>query len=311
MKAICYHRYGSPDVLALEDVEKPAIDDDGVLVRVAASSVNALDWHYLRGTPYIARVSFGLRRPKKHIPGVDVAGRVEAVGRNVTGLRPGDEVFGAADGAFAEFVAGRERDFAPKPANVTLEQAAAVPIAAITALQALRDRGQVRPGERVLIYGAGGGVGTFAVQIAKALGAHVVAVTRTEHMDMVRSIGADEVVDYTREDFSRGEARYDLICGVGGNRSVSDYLRALTADGTFVFVGADNPLTALLQTKFHRRTLSFLAVRKKDDLLVLKDFIEAGKIVPVVDRTFPLDQAAEAIRYVEAGKVRGKVVVTV
>ena len=321
MKAICYHRYGSPDVLQLENVDKPVIDDDGVLVRVHAASVNALDWHYLRGLPYIARMSFGLRKPKSHILGADLAGHVEEVGRNVTGLKPGDEVFGGAGGTFAEYVSGRERHFAPKPANLTFEQAAAVPIAATTALQALRDKGQLRPGQKVLINGAGGGVGSFAVQIAKAFGAKVVAVSGTENVEMVRSIGADRVIDHTQEDFTRDGQRYDLICDIGGNRSLSDCRRALTPEGRLVLVGAGSgrwvgpflrPVAGALRSRFiSQRMLPFLAQQTRDDLLVLKELIEAGRIVPVIDRAFPLPEAANAIRYLEAGHVRGKVVVTV
>jgi len=321
MKAICYHRYGSPDVLQLENVDKPVIDDDGVLVRVHAASVNALDWHYLRGLPYIARMSFGLRKPKSHILGADLAGHVEEVGRNVTGLKPGDEVFGGGRGTFAEYVSGREHHFAPKPANLTFEQAAAVPIAATTALQALRDKGQLRPGQKVLINGAGGGVGSFAVQIAKAFGAEVVAVSGTENVEMVRSIGADRVIDHTQEDFTRDGQRYDLICDIGGNRSLSDCRRALTPEGRLVLVGAGSgrwvgpflrPVAGALRSRFiSQRMLPFLAQQTRDDLLVLKELIEAGKIVPVIDRAFPLPEAANAIRYLEAGHVRGKVVVTV
>jgi NADPH:quinone reductase-like Zn-dependent oxidoreductase len=311
MKAIRYHRYGSPDVLALEEIDRPVIDDDGVLVRVAASSVNALDWHYMRGTPRIARVTFGLRTPKRQIPGVDVAGWVEAVGRNVTSLRPGDEVFGAADGAFAEYVKGCEDDFVPKPAGLTLEESAAIPIAAMTALQALRDKAQLQAGQSVLINGAGGGVGSFAVQIARAFGAQVVAATSTPNVDLVRSIGADRVIDYTTEDFSRGSERYDVILNCGGNRPLVEFRRALAPGGILVIVGADNPLTYAFFSRFHKRMLMFVTRRNKADLLALKAFAEAGKLKPVVDRTFPLEQAAEAIRHVESGQVRGKVVVTV
>jgi NADPH:quinone reductase-like Zn-dependent oxidoreductase len=311
MKAIWQDRYGSPDALQLKDIPRPVIDDDGVLVRVVAASVNALDWHIMRGEPLLGRAVMGLRKPKERVRGVDVSGCVEAVGKNVTSLRPGDEVFGATDGAFAEYAAGSESTFVRKPSNITFEQAAAVPIAALTALQGLRDAGQVKPGQRVLINGAGGGVGTFAVQIAGALGAHVIGVTCMQNMELVRSIGADQVIDYTKEDFTRSGQRYDLICTIGGHPRLSDFRRAMTPEATVVIVGADNPLSTVFSSRFHRRMGSFLARRNKDDLLVLKELIEAGKVMPVIDRSFPLAQAADAIRYLETGRARGKVVITV
>src|SRR3989441_5135122 len=227
MKAIVQTGYGSPDVFQLREIEMPVIDDDGVLVRVQAASVNALDWHLMRGIPSIIRLTTGLRRPKSPVPGVDVAGTVESVGRNVTRFRPGDEVFGMRSGAFAEYVAGKERNFVPKPVGLSFEQAAAVPVAGETAMQGLRDRGKIRPGQRVLVNGASGGVGTFAVQIAKSYGAEVTGVCSTRNLDMVRKIGADHVIDYTQEDFSKNGERYDLICDAVGNHSVSDYKRAL------------------------------------------------------------------------------------
>jgi NADPH:quinone reductase-like Zn-dependent oxidoreductase len=320
MKAITSHTYGSPDLLTLVDIDTPMVADDSVLVRVRAASVNALDWHLMRGEPYIARLTDGFRRPRQTVPGVDLAGQVEAVGRNVTAFRPGDDVFGARAGAFAEFVCGRERNFVPKPVGLTFEQAAAVPTAAITALQGLRDKGQVQAGQKVLINGAGGGVGTFAVQIARSFGADVTGVTSTASVDLVRSIGAHRVIDYTREDFTRSGQRYDLILDIGGNRSMSDCRRVLVPDGTLVVVGGPagrwfgplaRPLEALVLSRFvSQRMLPFLAHQSKEDLVVLKELIEAGKVSPVIDRCYPLVEAPEAIRYVEDGHARGKVVIT-
>lgn len=326
MRAIVYHRYGSPDVLTLEEVDKPTVNDDEVLVRVHAASVNPYDWHFMRGLPYIVRTVAGLRRPKSNRLGVDMAGHVEAVGRSVTQLKPGDEVFGFRGGAFAEYVCGKERNFVPKPVGLTLEQAAAVPIAAQTALQALRDKGQIRSGQKVLINGAAGGVGTFAVQIAKAFGAEVTGVCSTRNVDMVRSIGADHVVDYTREDFTRSGQRYDLILDVAASRSLSACRRVLGPNGILVLVGAAGgpdrqgrwvePLAGLLEVLLLSRFVSqklvpFLAKNSKEDLVVLKELIEAGKVTPVIDRTYPLSETPEAIRYLEDGHARGKVVITV
>jgi len=321
MKAIVRHKYGSPDDLRLEDIDKPVLEDDRVLVRVHAASVNALDWHVLRGLPYLVRMSEGLRKPKRRSMGVDVAGHVEAVGKNVTQFQPGDAVFGVRDGAFAEYVCAKENKVVLKPANVTFEQAAAVPVAGCTALQALRDKGQVQPGQRVLVNGAGGGVGTFAVQLAKAFGAEVTATTSTSNVDMVRSIGADSVIDYTREDFTRGGPRFDLILDMGGTRSLLACRRALTPVGTYVMVGGpsgrwirpmDRALGAVVLSRFVRqRLLFFIADVKKDDLIVLKELMEAGKVTPVIDRTYPLSETPAAIRYLEEGHARGKVVITV
>jgi NADPH:quinone reductase-like Zn-dependent oxidoreductase len=320
MKAIINREYGSPDDLKLQEVEKPVINGDGVLVRVRAASVNPLDLT-LRGRPYLVRLMTGLRRPKQSVPGVDVAGQVEAVGENVTQFRPGDEVFGTRGGAFAEFVCGGEKNFAPKPEGLTFEQAAAIPVAGCTALQALRDRGQLQPGQRVLINGASGGVGTFAVQIVKAFGAHVTGVCSTRNVDLVRSIGADQVVDYTREDFTQVEQQYDLIVDVVGNRSLSHLRSALTTKGTLVLVGAKSGqllgllarvLRALVLSRFvGQRMLFFLAKIKKEDLVFLKELIETGKVTPVIDRTYPLSEVPEAIRYLEAGHARAKVVIAV
>jgi len=321
MKAIIRHKYGSPDVLEFEDVDKPVLEDDRVLVRVHAASVNALDWHLLRGLPYVGRMVLGLRKPKESAMGVDVAGHVEAVGKNVTQFQPGDEVFGVRDGAFAEYVCAKENKLVLKPANLTFEQAAAVPVAGCTALQALRDKGQIQPGQRVLIYGAGGGVGTFAVQLAKAFEADVTAATSTGNIDMVRSIGADRVIDYTREDFTKDGQRYDLIIDMGGTRSLFACRRALTRVGTYVMVGGrsgrwirplDRVLGAAVVSRFVRqRLLFFIAKLPKDDLIVLKELMEAGKVTPVIDRTYPLSETREAIRYLEEGHARGKVVITV
>jgi NADPH:quinone reductase-like Zn-dependent oxidoreductase len=318
MKAFVRDRYGSADVLALRDVEMPDLRDDGVLVRVRATSVNAWDWHMLRGVPYMARLSEGLRRPKTPVLGLDVAGVVEAVGANVTDLEPGDEVFGSRTGAFAEYVSGR--NLVRKPVGATFEQAAAVPTAGQTALQGVRDKGRVGPGQRVLIIGAGGGVGTFAVQVAKALGADVTAVTRTRSLDVVASTGADHVVDYTREDFARSGRRYDVILDIGGNRSLADLRRALTPDGTLVLVGPGRgqwigPVKRLVGAAVsdrlgRHRVLPFLATPGREDLLVLQALMDEGQVRPVVDRTYRFEEIPEAIRYVEAGHVTGKVVIT-
>jgi NADPH:quinone reductase-like Zn-dependent oxidoreductase len=319
MKAIVRDRYGSPAVMKLEEVDRPEVADDAVLVRVRATSVNAYDWHMLRGKPYLARLGEGLRGPKTAVLGIDVAGTVEAVGADVTHVKPGNDVFGVRSGAFAEYVAGR--NMVPMPKGLTFEQAAAVPVAGQTALQGLRDKGGIQAGQRVLINGAGGGVGTFAVQIAKAFGADVTAVTSTQNVDMVRSIGADRVVDYSRDDFTRGGQRYDLIFDCGGNRSMSRMRRALTPKGTIVLV-APAPgqwagpivrvLGAIVTSRFSsKRVRPFLSQVSKDSLLVLKELIEAGGVTPVIDRTYPFEQIPEAIRYVEDGHARGKVVITV
>jgi len=319
MKAIVRDRYGSPAVMKLEEVDRPEVADDAVLVRVRATSVNAYDWHMLRGKPYLARLGEGLRGPKTAVLGIDVAGTVEAVGADVTHVKPGNDVFGVRSGAFAEYVAGR--NMVPMPKGLTFEQAAAVPVAGQTALQGLRDKGGIQAGQRVLINGAGGGVGTFAVQIAKAFGADVTAVTSTQNVDMVRSIGADRVVDYSRDDFTRSGQRYDLIFDCGGNRSMSRMRRALTPKGTIVLV-APAPgqwagpivrvLGAIVTSRFSsKRVRPFLSQVSKDNLLVLKELIEAGGVTPVIDRTYPFEQIPEAIRYVEDGHARGKVVITV
>jgi NADPH:quinone reductase-like Zn-dependent oxidoreductase len=323
MKAIVRERYGSAEVLELKDVDKPVVDDDSMLVRVRAASINAYDWHMMRGSPYLVRMVAGLRKPKSSAMGIDVAGQVEAVGKNVTQFRPGDEVFGARTGSLAEYVRGTDKSFlVPKPAGLTFEQAAAVNMAGTAALQALRDKGQIKPGQRVLINGASGGVGTFAVQIAKAFGAHVTAVCSTRNVEQARSLGADEVIDYTKQDFTRSGQWYDLILDVASSGSLSSRTRVLEPNGTLVGVGsADDAGTAsivagLLETAVRSRLGSqkmpfFLAKNSKEDLLVLTELIEAGKVRPVIDRTYPLSETAEAIRYVEAGHARAKVVITV
>ncbi|HVD30273.1 MAG TPA: NAD(P)-dependent alcohol dehydrogenase [Methylomirabilota bacterium] len=324
MKAIVRERYGSPDVLQLKDVERPVLDDDSVLVRVRAAAINAYDWHMLRGSPYLVRMMAGLRKPKSSAMGMDMAGQVEAVGKNVTQFRVGDEVFGARHGALAEYVRGTDKSaFVPKPAGITFEQAAAVNMAGTTALQGLRDKGQIKPGQRVLIVGASGGVGTFAVQIAKAFGAHVTAVCSTRNVDQARSLGADEVIDYTKEDFTRSGRRYDVILDVASSGSLSSRTRILEPNGILVGVGSADGSTGmasimagLLETAVRSRLGKqkmpfFIAKNSKEDLLVLKELIEAGKVRPVIDRTYPLNQVAEAIRYLETGHARAKVVITV
>jgi len=322
MKAIVYDKYGSPDVLELKEIDKPAVGDDQVLIRVRAASVNPLDWHFMRGRPFFLRIKAGLRKPKVIRLGVDAAGTVESTGGNVRRFKPGDEVFGGCTGAFAEYACASEKALAPKPANLTFEQAAAVPIAALSALQGLRDKGRIQAGQKVLINGAAGGVGTFAVQIAKAFGAEVTGVCSTRNVDMVRSIGADRVIDYTQEDFTRNGQRYDLILDSVGNHSLSAFRRALTAKGTLVMVGGPDkgrwigPMAGMLKvvvlSRFvSQKLLPFLAKRSHEDLVFLKDLLETGKVTPVIDRRHPLSDVPEAIRYLEEGHARGKVVITV
>ncbi len=323
MKAIVYCDFGSPDVLKVENIEKPTPEDDQVLVRVRAASVNPLDWHYVRGKPYFARLmGMGLRRPKVTRLGVDFAGTVEAVGKNVKRFKPGDDVFGGRTGAFAEYVTVREeRAVALKPANVTFEQAASVSVAALTALQGLRDKGQIRPGQKVLINGASGGVGTFAVQIAKSFGAEVTGVCSTRNVDMVRSIGADHVIDYTKEDFTKSEQRYDLIIDNVGNRSLSECRGILTPKGRYVMVGGPSSgwidplpraLGALVMSRFVSQDMvMFIAQLNQRDLTILGDLMQAGKVKPVIDRQYKLSEVPKAIGYLEEGHARGKVIVTV
>jgi NADPH:quinone reductase-like Zn-dependent oxidoreductase len=321
MKAIAYHRYGSSDVLQCEEIERPLPGDDEVLIAVRAAAVNPLDWHFLRGTPYMGRLCFGLRRPKTPRLGADVAGRVEAVGRNVTRFKPGDEVFGACRGAFAEYVCAPESTLALKPRNVTFEQAASAPVAGFTALQALRDKGRLQPGQTVLINGAGGGVGTFAVQIARQLGADVTAVCSTRNVERVRAIGADWVIDYTQEDFTRNGQHYDLILDCVGNHSLPACRRALNPQGIYIIVGAPGGrwisplprvLQALVMSRLGSRSLvAFTARRSQEDLIILCDLMAAGKVAPVIDRSYSLEEVPAAIRYLEEGHARGKVVITV
>jgi NADPH:quinone reductase-like Zn-dependent oxidoreductase len=322
MKAIVQDAYGSADVLKLGDVEVPVIGDGDVLVRVHAAGVDRGVWHLMTGLPYVIRLGFGLRGPKTRVRGMDVSGRVEAVGKGVTRFEPGDEVFGVCDGSFAEYACAREDKLVAKPANLTFEQAAAVPISATTALQAIRDAGRVQAGQKVMILGASGGVGTFAVQIAKAFGAEVTGVCSTTKMDLVRSIGADHVIDYTREDCADGRRHYDLIVDTGGNRPLSQLRRALTPQGTLVIVGGEGGgrwfggigrlLRASLPSPFGRQKLrSLLSIERREDLEVLKELIEAGRVMPVIDRTYPLREAPEAIRHLEEGRARGKVVIAV
>ena len=323
MKAIVYRCYGPPDILKSEDIEKPTAADNEVLVKVRAASVNPLDWHYMRGTPYLVRADAGLGKPTDPRLGVDFAGTVEAVGKNVKRFKPGDEVFGGRDGAFAEYVTVREeRAVVLKPASVTFEQAASVPIAAITALQALRDKGQIHPGQKILINGASGGVGTFAVQIAKSLGAEVTGVCSTRNVTLVQSLGADHVIDYTREDFTKGRERYDLIVDTVGNHPLLEYRRVLTPKGMFILIGAPNEgrwlggvsvmLKAMMLSPFvSQQFVPFLAELNQKDLTVLGDLMQAGKLTPVIDRRYKLSEVPAAIRYLEQGHARGKVVISV
>jgi NADPH:quinone reductase-like Zn-dependent oxidoreductase len=321
MKAIVHTTYGSPDVLQLKEVEKPLPQDHQLLIKVQAASVNTLDLT-LRG-PFLARIlTGGLLKPKDPRLGVDLAGRVEAVGSNVTQFRPGDEVFGRGRGAFAEYVCAREEAVVLKPAALTFEAAAAVPVAALTALQGLRDKGQIQPGQKVLIQGASGGVGTFAVQMAKSFGAEVTAVCSTRNVDMVRSMGADHVIDYTQEDFTRNRQRYDLILAVNGYHPIFAYRRVLNPMGRYIMVGASKAhiYQALLQimllgpviSRIGRQPMRFFITKPdQKDLVFIKELLEAGKVVPMIDRRYPLSETAEALRYLEEGHVRGKVVIIV
>ncbi len=321
MKAIVQDEYGSADALDLRDIEKPEIDDDEVLIRVHAAGVNIADWAIMNGLPYVARPVYGLRKPKNPVRGSDVSGTVEAVGAGVTRLHPGDEVFGESVGSFAEYATGTEGKLAPKPANLTFEQAAAVPMAGLVALQALSDHGDVRAGQKILINGASGGIGTFAVQIAKSLGAEVTGVCSTRNMDMVRSLGADHVIDYSHENFTQMNQRYDFILDNVANHSMSELRGALTPEGTLVpngggfdnhwFASGGRMINAYALKRFVSHKLRpFLVSSKFEDLVPLKELIEAGKVVPVIDRTYPLSEAFQAIRYVGEGHTRGKVVIT-
>ena len=319
MKAIVYHNYGSPDVLKCEEIAKPTVGDHEVLIKIRAASVNPLDWRLMRGKPVFVRLMIGgLRKPKITRPGVDVAGQVEAVGRSVTQFKPGDDVFGVCRGTFAEYVCATEDKLALKPANLSFEDAAAVPVAAISALQGLRDKGRIQRGHKVLVDGASGGVGTFAVQIAKSFGAEVTAVCSTSKVDTARLIGADDIIDYTREDFTQSGQRYDLILAANAYHSIFDYRRALSQDGIYVMAGGGGvqilqtmllgPLLSLLGSK---KICFFMAHVNKKDLVFLKDLLEAGKVVPIIERRYPLSDTAEAFRYLEEGHAQGKVVITV
>lgn len=320
MKAIVHYAYGSPDGLELKEIDKPKVGDGEALIRVHSASVNPADWRIMRGAPFVLRLAgYGLRKPKTPGLGSDVAGVVEAVGKSVTRLKPGDQVYGSGRAAYAEYACAAEDQVVPKPANLTFEQAAAVPLAATTGLQGLRDIGKLQAGQTVLVIGASGGVGTFAVQIAKALGAVVTGVSSTRNAEMVRAIGADHVIDYTREDFTRGELRYDLIFQLAGTSSPLECRRALTPKGTLVLSsgegrdsGIGRLVTAMVSSPFvSQRLVSWVASMKNADLLALTELIEAGKVTPVIDRTYALAETPAAIRYVEEGHTRGKVVINI
>jgi NADPH:quinone reductase-like Zn-dependent oxidoreductase len=321
MKAIVQDRYGSVDVLELRDVEKPQPGDDEVLIRVHAAGVDPGVWHLMTGLPYMVRV-MGFRKPKIRIRGVDAAGTVEAAGRNVIRLKQGEQVYGTCDGSFAEYACAKAERFAPKPSNLTFEQAAAVPVSGMTALNGLRDAGKLQPGQEVLIIGAAGGVGTYAVQLAKAFEARVTGVCSTSKAELVRAIGADEVIDYTREDFTHGSRQFDLILDTAGRRPLSQLRRALRPQGTLVIVGGEGgdpwlggfqrQIFAPVRSLFtEQKLLGLISKESHKDLLTLRDLIEAGKLTPIIDRTYPLSDAPHAIRYLEQGHARGKVVLTV
>ena len=323
MKAIVQDEFGSADVLELRDIDDPVIGDDDVLVRVHAAGCGPDVWHLMTGLPYMARLSIGFRAPKMRVRGWDVAGTVEAVGKNVTDFQPGDEVMGIAPGSFAELALARPDKLVRKPARLSFEEAAAAPISGITALRAIREVGRVQPGQRVLVIGASGGVGSLAVQVAKAVGAHVTGLCSTPKKDLVRSIGADDVIDYTREEFADGERRWDVIVDTAGRRSLSHLRRALAPKGTLVIVGGDGGgrwtggffrgvVRAPLLSIFVGQNLRGLATKeRKKDLEALRELIEAGKVTPVIDRAYPLIEAPDAIRYLEQGHPAGKVVVAV
>ncbi len=323
MKAIVCTKYGSPDVLQLREVAKPAPKDDEVLIKIHAASINSRDWRMMRANPFFIRLVPGsFLQPKNKILGADVVGRIEAVGRYVKQFKPGDEVFGylpsaTGRGTFAEYVCANENAITLKPANLTFEQAAAVPVAALTALQGLRDKGNIQPGQKILINGASGGVGTFAVQIAKAFGAEVTAVCSARNLDMARSIGADHVIDYTREDFTRNGQRYDLILAANGHHPISDYLRALSPEGIYVVAGGSmlQLFQAALQGRrnskaWSQKTYVISLTQSQKDLIFMKKLLETGKVVPVIDGCYPLSKTAEAFRYFEKVHARGKVVIT-
>ncbi len=324
MKAIVYCEYGAPDVLKLVDLAKPTPDDDQVLVKVRAAAINPLEWHYVRGWPYIVRAVGGLRKPAETRLGADYAGVVEAVGKNVTAFKPGDEVYGAKTGALAAYVVTRaDRAIVPKPINISFEQAAAIPVAAITALQGLRDKAKIQAGQKVLINGASGGVGTFAVQIAKSYGAEVTGVTSTRNAELVRTLGADHIIDYTTSDFTQGSQRYDIIFDLVGNHGLLDMRRVLAPKGIAVLSGGAGldedpwispfvgPISALVLSLFgDQQFIPLLADMNKADLVTLAELVQAGKVTPVIDRTYTLPETADALRYLETGRAKGKVVIT-
>jgi NADPH:quinone reductase-like Zn-dependent oxidoreductase len=325
MKAIVQDRYGGPDVLEFRDIDRPVPTDDEVLVQVHAAGLHRGDWHVMTGLPYLIRIvvpTLGLRKPKVPVRGMDVAGRVEAVGAQVTRFRPGDEVFGWCDGAFAEYACAPEDHLAPKPAALSFEEAAVVPISGFAALQAVRDVGEVQPGQKVLVIGAAGAVGWFAVQLAKAFGAQVTGVASTTQVELVRSVGADEVVDYTKEDVTDGTRQWDVIVDTGGRRSLSQLRRALTPTGTLVIVGGEgggrwmggflrNLRAPLVSRLVGQRLRMLVSKERQEDLQALRELIEAGKLTPRIGRSYPLGEAAEAMRALEAGNTRGKIVITV
>jgi NADPH:quinone reductase-like Zn-dependent oxidoreductase len=322
MQAIVQNQYGEADVLRVEEINRPTIGDDEVLVRVHAAGLDRGTWHLMAGQPYLMRImGFGFRKPRSRVPGSDVAGTVVAVGSDVTRFRTDDEVFGISRGSFAEYAAAREDKLAHKPAGLSFEQAAAVPVSALTAIQGLRDAGRVEAGQKVLIVGASGGVGTYAVQLAKAFGAEVTGVCSTTKTDLVRSIGADHVIDYTHDDFANGPRRYDLILDIGGNSPLPRLRRALTPEGTLVIVGGedggkltgmDRQIRALALSPFVRQRLTtFISKENHADLEVLSQFIEAGHVAPTIDRTYPLAEVPDAMRHLEAGRARGKIVITI
>ncbi len=322
MKAIVYCDYGSPDVLKLADLAKPVPNDDQLLVKVRAASANPYDWHFIRGTPYLMRLGVGLRKPKSIRVGVDFAGTVEAVGKNVSEFKPGDEVYGGKGGAFAEYLCVNEKSVVRKPDNLTFAQAGTVHIAGSTALQALRNEGKIQPGQKVLINGASGGVGTFAVQIGKALGAHVTGVCSTRNIELVRSLGADEVIDYTKEDFARNGQKYDLILDNVPNHSLAECRRVLKPAGRYVMIGGGGPedgrwigpfarvIKIMLVSPFVSQKMGMMmSDPSRDDKMYLRDLMAAGKVTPVIDRSYKLADVPEAIRYLEKGRARGKVVI--
>jgi NADPH:quinone reductase-like Zn-dependent oxidoreductase len=322
MKAVVQDRFGAPDLLELREVDQPQVGESEALVRVRAASTNPADWYAMAGIPLVARPQMGLRKPKTSRVGLDLAGVVAAVGGYVTRFKPGDEVFGAGTGTLAEYVTVPEAGLVGKPANLSFEQAAAVPVAALTALQGLRDKGRIQPGHQVLINGASGGVGTFAVQLAKSFGAEVTGVCSTRNLDMARSLGADQVVDYTKDDFTRTDQRYDLLLDVAGSRSWSDYRRVLAPRATLVLVGAPKgtrllgPLGHILQVRLaslraSQRVVFFISKENNQDLVVLRELLAAGTVTPLVERSYPLSQAADALGYLGEGHAQGKLVITV